>query len=169
MAGDWLASYSYLAAESKELTHDPSNIHNMATYTTSLMSLVQSGRKLKFNPVPTSHAKCAKWASLSWSGVSMVDRKTLKQEEEKIALRGFKLTSSFARFSYSECGLRSLRSLTHMRVMSSLGSATPSVVCARSHARDEFARCSYSECGLRSIRSLTHMGVMRQGGNVTFL
>ncbi len=41
-----------------------------------------------------------------------------------------KLTSSFARFSYSECGLRSLRSLIHMRVMSSLASATPSVAYA---------------------------------------
>ncbi len=74
-------------------------------------------------------------------------------------------TSSFARFSYSECGLRSLRSLTHMGVMSSLASATPSVAyapLAHSHVRDEFARFSYSECGLRS---LTHMGVMRQGGN----
>ncbi len=40
-------------------------------------------------------------------------------------------TSSFARFSYSECGLRSLRSLTHMRVMSSLASANPSVAYAR--------------------------------------
>ncbi len=36
--------------------------------------------------------------------------------------------SSFARFSYSECGLRSL---THMRVMSSLASATPSVAYVR--------------------------------------
>ncbi len=36
-----------------------------------------------------------------------------------------------ARFSYSECGLRSLRSLTHMGVMSSLSSATPSVAYAR--------------------------------------
>ncbi len=83
-------------------------------------------------------------------------------------------TSSFARFSYSECGLITLASLAH------------------SHARDEFARFSYSECGIRSLRSLTHMGVMssltsatpsvayarfarsltwamRQGGNVTFL
>ncbi len=40
-------------------------------------------------------------------------------------------TSSFARFSYSECGLRSLRSLTHMRVMSSLASAAPSVAYVR--------------------------------------
>ncbi len=40
-------------------------------------------------------------------------------------------TSSFARFSYSECGLCVLRSLTHMGVMSSLTSATPSVAYAR--------------------------------------
>ncbi len=43
-------------------------------------------------------------------------------------------TSSFARlarFSYSKCGLRSLRLLTHMRVMSSLISATRSVAYAR--------------------------------------
>ncbi len=36
-----------------------------------------------------------------------------------------------ARFNYSECGLRLLRSLTHMGVMSSLASATPSVAYAR--------------------------------------
>ncbi len=35
-----------------------------------------------------------------------------------------------ARFNYSECGLRSLRSLTHMGVLSSLASATPSVAYA---------------------------------------
>ncbi len=47
---------------------------------------------------------------------------------------GVKTTSSFtrfARFSYSECGLRLLRSLTHMRVMSSLALATPSIAYAR--------------------------------------
>ncbi len=37
-----------------------------------------------------------------------------------------------ARFSYCECGLRSLRSLTHMGVMSSLAPSTPSVAYARS-------------------------------------
>ncbi len=37
-----------------------------------------------------------------------------------------------ARFSYCECGLRSLRSLTHMGVMSLLDSAPPSVAYARS-------------------------------------
>ncbi len=37
----------------------------------------------------------------------------------------------FACFSYSECGLRSLRLLTHMHVMSSLASATLSVAYAR--------------------------------------
>ncbi len=35
-----------------------------------------------------------------------------------------------ARFSYCECGFCSLRSLTHMGVVSSLASATPSVAYA---------------------------------------
>ncbi len=38
--------------------------------------------------------------------------------------RSIKCTSSFARFSYSECGLRSLRSLTHMGVMRQGGNVT---------------------------------------------
>ncbi len=49
-----------------------------------------------------------------------------------------------ARFSYSECGLRSLRLLTQMGVMSSLASATPSVLMlaslAHSHGCDEVGR-----------------------------
>ncbi len=36
----------------------------------------------------------------------------------------FPITSSFARFSYSECGLCSLRSLTHMGVMRQGGNVT---------------------------------------------
>ncbi len=50
-------------------------------------------------------------------------------------------TSSFARFSYSECGLCSLCLLTHMGVMSSLASTTPSVAYAR------FARSLHGEAG----------------------
>ncbi len=36
----------------------------------------------------------------------------------------FQFTSSFARFSYSECGLSSLRSLTHMGMMRQGGIVT---------------------------------------------
>ncbi len=39
--------------------------------------------------------------------------------------------AELAQSSYCECGLRSLRSLTHMGVMSSLAPATPSVAYAR--------------------------------------
>ncbi len=53
-----------------------------------------------------------------------------------------------ARFSYCECGLRSLRLLTHMGVMSSLASATPSVAYAR------FAR-SLTGCFLSLLASAT--------------
>ncbi len=39
----------------------------------------------------------------------------------------FIITSSFARFSYSECGLRSLRSLTHMGMMRQGGNVTDKI------------------------------------------
>ncbi len=40
-------------------------------------------------------------------------------------------TSSFARFSYSECGLRSLRSLTHMGVMRQGVNVTDNIIYAK--------------------------------------
>ncbi len=51
------------------------------------------------------------------------------------------ITSRFTRFSYSECGLRSLRSLTHMGVMKQGGNVTEFVL-SRSYKWEKTVWCS---------------------------
>ncbi len=66
---------------------------------------------------------------------SMLQGASLASDPPSVAFARFARSitgrDELARFNYSECGLRSLRSLTHMGVMSSLASATPSVAYAR--------------------------------------
>ncbi len=82
-----------------------STVHNLI-YTTALMTLhVLRFLELSNNPssVQAGHLK----PSLSSNGRMNIFT----------FFPAYLLTSSFARFNYSECGLRSLRSLTHMGVM----------------------------------------------------